>query len=146
MNIKTIKTIDYTDGITQDHVSVDWFDLQKKHLTLTTDAGQTVILKAMPDHWHERPVFVCDDGYRIAVTIRPQALIKLQFSDALTFAKIAYAVGNVHQPIALSDLQIIVLDDSALSDVIHQVEHDDSVTITRFDGVFTPNGRSSHSH
>lgn len=73
MNIKTIKTIDYTTNTTQDHVRVDWFDLQKKHLTLTTDAGQTVILKAMPDHWHENPVFVCDDGYRIAVTIRPQA-------------------------------------------------------------------------
>lgn len=146
MDIKYIENIEYDVAISQDHVSVDWFDLQKKHLTLTTDGGVTIIFKQVPKHWHKNPILVCEDNYRIVMTIRPSPLVKLMFNDALLFAKTAYAVGNLHQPIHLLPSTITVLDDAALTDVIRQAENDPDISVTRFKGIFKPNGHSSHSH
>ena len=40
--------------------------------------------------------------------------ILLEFKDALNFAKVAYEVGNRHQPVMIEDLKIVVLDDISL--------------------------------
>lgn len=146
MNIKYVESIEYTVDISQDHVSVDWFDLQKKHLTLTTDGDVTIIVKQLPDHWHHRPVLVCEDGYRVVMTIRPSDLVKLVFEDNLLFAQTAYSIGNLHQPIGLSSMTITVLDDTALSEVIRQAEENPAIKVTRSKEVFTPNGHTSRLH
>nr|WP_269091920.1 hypothetical protein [Aliarcobacter butzleri] len=70
----------------------------------------------------------------------------LEFSDALTFAKTAYEIGNRHQPVMIDEFKIIVLDDISLSDIIKDCYANEKIKCEKTKCYFKPNGKAHHSH
>jgi urease accessory protein len=129
-----------------DTVELSWFDMQKPNLTAVTNDGVEFIIKVKFTHLHENDILVCEDGYAICVKRCEDEVYELSFKEPLSFAKIAYEIGNRHQPVAIQEYKITVLDDISLSDIIKRCEDDTSITVVKTKGYFKPNGKAHHSH
>ena len=143
--IKKVVTI--TKGIPyNDTVELSWFDMQKPNLAAVSKEGIEFIVKVKFTHLHENDVLVCEDGYAMAVNKCKDDIYELTFTDHITFAKVAYEIGNRHQPVCIEDYKITILDDVSLNDIIKSCEADASVTVNKTEGYFKPNGKAHHSH
>lgn len=129
-----------------DEVELSWFDMQKPNLTAVSSNGVNFIVKVKFTHLHENDVLLCEDGHTIKVKRSEDNIYILEFTDALNFAKVAYEVGNRHQPIMLDNMKITVLDDISLSDIIEATYKNDYIKITKSTGYFKANGKAHHSH
>jgi len=129
-----------------DEVELSWFDMQKPNLTAVSSNGVNFIVKVKFTHLHENDVLLCEDGHNIKVKRSEDNIYILEFTDALNFAKVAYEVGNRHQPIMLDNMKITVLDDISLSDIIEATYKNDYIKITKSTGYFKANGKAHHSH
>ncbi|QKF77026.1 urease accessory protein UreE [Arcobacter defluvii] len=129
-----------------DEVELSWFDMQKPNLTAVTKKGVNLVVKAKFTHLHENDILVCEDGMGIKVSRSVDEIFVLEFSDALTFAKIAYEIGNRHQPVMIDEFKIIVLDDISLSDIIKDCYVNEKIKCEKTKGYFKPNGKAHHSH
>ncbi len=129
-----------------DEVELSWFDMQKPNLTAVTKKGVNLVVKAKFTHLHENDILVCEDGVGIKVSRSVDEIFVLEFSDALTFAKIAYEIGNRHQPIMIEEFKIIVLDDISIADIIKDCYANESIKVEKTKGYFKPNGKAHHSH
>ena len=97
-----------------DEVELSWFDMQKPNLTAVSKKNVNIVVKAKFTHLHENDILVCEDGYAIKVSRSEDEVFNLEFNDALAFAKIAYEIGNRHQPLMIEEFKIIVLDDISI--------------------------------
>ena len=129
-----------------DEVELSWFDMQKPNLTAVSKKGVNLVVKAKFTHLHENDVLVCEDGYAIKVKRSEDEVFILEFSDALTFAKTAYEIGNRHQPLMIEEFKIIVLDDISLSDIIKDSYENRAIKVEKTKGYFKPNGKAHHAH
>ncbi|AXX94636.1 urease accessory protein UreE [Arcobacter ellisii] len=129
-----------------DEVELSWFDMQKPNLTAVTKKGVNLVVKAKFTHLHENDILVCEDGMGIKVKRSVDEIFVLEFSDALTFAKTAYEIGNRHQPVIIEEFKIIVLDDISLSDIIKDCYTNEKIKCEKTKGYFKPNGKAHHSH
>ena len=129
-----------------DEVELSWFDMQKPNLTAITKKGVNLVVKAKFTHLHENDILVCEDGMGIKVSRSVDEIFVLEFSDALTFAKTAYEIGNRHQPVMIEEFKIIVLDDISLSDIIKDCYTNEKIKCEKTKGYFKPNGKAHHSH
>ncbi|KAB7884264.1 urease accessory protein UreE [Poseidonibacter ostreae] len=129
-----------------DEVELSWFDMQKPNLTAVSNKGVNFIVKAKFTHLHENDILVSEDGYAIKVKRSEDNIYILEFKDALNFAKVAYEVGNRHQPVMIEDLKIVVLDDISLSDIVENAYKNSEINITKTTGYFKANGKAHHSH
>ncbi|MDN5102313.1 urease accessory protein UreE [Aliarcobacter butzleri] len=129
-----------------DEVELSWFDMQKPNLTAVTKKGVNLVVKAKFTHLHENDILVCEDGIGIKVKRSEDEIFSLEFSDALTFAKTAYEIGNRHQPVMIEEFKIIVLDDISLSDIIKDCYANEKIKCKKTKGYFKPNGKAHHSH
>ncbi|MCT7577513.1 urease accessory protein UreE [Aliarcobacter butzleri] len=129
-----------------DEVELSWFDMQKPNLTAVTKKGVNLVVKAKFTHLHENDILVCEDGVGIKVKRSVDEIFVLEFSDALTFAKTAYEIGNRHQPVMIEEFKIIVLDDISLSDIIKDCYANEKIKCKKTKGYFKPNGKAHHSH
>ena len=129
-----------------DEVELSWFDMQKPNLTAVTKKGVNLVVKAKFTHLHENDILVCEDGMGIKVSRSVDEIFVLEFSDALTFAKTAYEIGNRHQPVMIEEFKIIVLDDISLSDIIKDCYANEKIKCEKTKGYFKPNGKAHHSH
>lgn len=130
----------------QDSVLLDWFDMQKPNLCAVTKEGVEFIVKAKYTHLHENDILVCEDGYKIKVSKSEDNIYILTFSDYITFARIAYEIGNRHQPICIEDYKITILEDISTADIIKACKSIDKVEIKKTKAIFKPNGNAHHSH
>ena len=129
-----------------DEVELSWFDMQKPNLTAVSKKNVNIIVKAKFTHLHENDILVCEDGYAIKVSRSEDEVFNLEFNDALAFAKIAYEIGNRHQPLMIEEFKIIVLDDISLSDIIKDCYANEKIKCETTKGYFKPNGKAHHSH
>ena len=129
-----------------DEVELSWFDMQKPNLTAITKKGVNLVVKAKFTHLHENDILVCEDGYAIKVKRSEDEVFALEFRDALSFAKIAYEIGNRHQPLMIEEFKIIVLDDISLSDIIKDCYANEAIKVEKIKAYFKPNGKAHHSH
>ena len=129
-----------------DEVELSWFDMQKPNLTAVSNNGVNFIIKAKFTHLHENDILVYEDGYSIKVKRSEDNIYIFTFTDALNFAKVAYEIGNRHQPIMIEDKKIIILDDISLADIIESAYKNDEINITKTKGYFKANGKAHHSH
>ena len=129
-----------------DSVELSWFDMQKPNLTAVTKKGVEFIIKVKFTHLHENDILVSEDGYTISVQRSQDEIYELIFKEPLSFAKVAYEIGNRHQPVSIEEYKITVLDDISLSDIIKMCEDDESITVDKTKGYFKPNGKAHHSH
>ncbi|WP_228200547.1 urease accessory protein UreE [Arcobacter peruensis] len=129
-----------------DEVELSWFDMQKPNLTAVSNKGVNFIIKAKFTHLHEDDILVDEDGYAIKVKRSEDNIYVFEFTDALNFAKVAYEIGNRHQPVMISDMNITVLDDISLVDIIEAAYKNDDIKITKTTGYFKANGKAHHSH
>ena len=129
-----------------DEVELSWFDMQKPNLTAVSKKNINIIVKAKFTHLHENDILVCEDGYAIKVSRSEDEVFSLEFSDALTFAKTAYEIGNRHQPLMIEEFKIIVLDDISLSDIIKDCYAKEKIKVEKTKAYFKPNGKAHHSH
>lgn len=129
-----------------DEVELSWFDMQKPNLTAVSKKGVNFVVKTKFSHLHESDILVCEDGYTIKVTRCMDDIFILEFSEVLTFAKIAYEIGNRHQPLRIEPFKIVVLEDIALNDIIQECYAFEDVTVEKTKGYFKPNGKSHHAH
>jgi urease accessory protein len=129
-----------------DEVELSWFDMQKPNLTAVSKKGVNLVVKAKFTHLHENDVLVCEDSYAIKVKRSEDEIFTLEFSDALSFAKTAYEIGNRHQPVMIEEFKIIVLDDISLADIIKDCYSNTAIKCEKTKGYFKPNGKAHHSH
>lgn len=129
-----------------DEVALSWFDMQKPNLTAVSKKNINIVLKVKFSHLHENDILVCEDGYTIKVTKDEDDVFVLSFSDALTFAKTAYEIGNRHQPLMIEEFKIIVLDDISIADIIKDCYANESIKVDKIKSYFKPNGKAHHSH
>jgi urease accessory protein len=129
-----------------DEVELSWFDMQKPNLTAVSKKNVNIIVKAKFTHLHENDILVCEDGYAIKVSRSIDEVFYLEFSDALTFAKTAYEIGNRHQPLMIEEFKITVLDDISIADIIKDCYTNESIKVEKTQSYFKPNGKAHHSH
>ena len=129
-----------------DEVELSWFDMQKPNLTAVSKKNINLIVKAKFTHLHENDILVCEDGMGIKVSRSVDEIFVLEFSDALTFAKTAYEIGNRHQPLTIEEFKIIVLDDISLADIIKDCYANEAIKVEKTKAYFKPNGKAHHSH
>lgn len=129
-----------------DIVALDWFDMQKPNLCAVTNNGHEFIIKAKYTHLHENDVLVCADDYKIEVRKSESSLYVLEFCCHITFARIAYEIGNRHQPVCIEDYKITILEDISTADIIKACESIDKVEVKKIKGIFKPNGKANHTH
>lgn len=129
-----------------DEVALSWFDMQKPNLTAVSKKNINIVLKVKFSHLHENDILVCEDGYVIKVTKDEDEIFILDFSDALSFAKTAYEIGNRHQPLMIEEFKIIVLDDISIADIIKDCYANEAINVEKTKGYFKPNGKAHHSH
>ena len=129
-----------------DEVELSWFDMQKPNLTAVSKKGVNFVVKAKFTHLHENDILTDEDGYAIKVKRSEDEIFCLEFSDALTFAKTAYEIGNRHQPLMIEEFKIIVLDDISLSDIIKDCYANIAIKVEKTKAYFKPNGKAHHSH
>ena len=129
-----------------DEVELSWFDMQKPNLTAVSKRNVNLIVKAKFTHLHENDILVCEDGYAIKVSRSMDEVFTLEFSDALTFAKTAYEIGNRHQPLMIEEFKISVLDDISIADIIKDCYTNESIKVGKTQSYFKPNGKAHHSH
>jgi urease accessory protein len=134
------------DMDSNDEVELSWFDMQKPNLTAVSKKGVNLVVKAKFTHLHENDVLVCEDAYSIKVKRSEDEIFTLEFSDALSFAKTAYEIGNRHQPVMIEEFKIIVLDDISLADIIKDCYSNTAIKCEKTKGYFKPNGKAHHSH
>jgi urease accessory protein len=139
--IEIKKDIDFGDT-----VELSWFDMQKPNLTAVTSNGIEFIIKVKFTHLHENDILVCEDGYAISVKKAQDEIYEISFNDHVSFAKIAYEIGNRHQPICIEDYKITVLDDISLNDIIKLCQESESISVNKTQGYFRPNGKANHTH
>ncbi len=135
------RDIEYSDS-----VELDWFDMQKPNLSAISNEGIEFIIKAKYTHLHEDDILECEDGYKIKILKSEDTLFTLKFNDHMTFARIAYEIGNRHQPVCIEDYKITILDDISTFDIIKSCELIDKVEVKKSRGIFKPNGNAHHSH
>jgi urease accessory protein len=129
-----------------DEVELSWFDMQKPNLTAVSKKNINLIVKAKFTHLHENDILICEDGYAIKVKRSEDEVFTLEFSDALTFAKTAYEIGNRHQPLMIEEFKIIVLDDISIADIIKDCYAIEKIKVEKTKAYFKPNGKAHHSH
>ena len=129
-----------------DEVELSWFDMQKPNLTAVSKKNVNIVVKAKFTHLHENDILVCEDGYAIKVKRSEDEVFSLEFNDALSFAKIAYEIGNRHQPLMIEEFKIIVLDDISISDIIKDCYANETIKVEKIKAYFKPNGKAHHSH
>lgn len=129
-----------------DEVELSWFDMQKPNLTAVSKKGVNLVVKAKFTHLHENDIFVCEDGMGIKVSRSVDEIFVLEFSDALTFAKTAYEIGNRHQPVMIEEFKIKVLDDISIADIIKDCYFNEAIKVEKIKAYFKPNGKAHHSH
>lgn len=129
-----------------DEVELSWFDMQKPNLTAVSKKNINLIVKAKFTHLHENDILICEDRYAIKVKRSEDEVFSLEFSDALTFAKTAYEIGNRHQPLMIEEFKIIVLDDISIADIIKDCYANEKIKVEKTKAYFKPNGKAHHSH
>ena len=129
-----------------DEVELSWFDMQKPNLTAVSKKGVNLVVKAKFTHLHENDILVDEDGMGIKVKRSEDEIFVLEFSDALTFAKTAYEIGNRHQPLMIEEFKITVLDDISIADIIKDCYANESIKVDKIKSYFKPNGKAHHSH
>lgn len=134
------------DIASNDEVELSWFDMQKPNLTAVSKKNINLVVKVKFTHLHENDILVCEDGYAIKVKRSEDEVFALEFRDALSFAKIAYEIGNRHQPLMIEEFKIIVLDDISLADIIKDCYANQAIKVEKTKAYFKPNGKAHHSH
>jgi len=134
------------EGEADDAVVLSWFDMQKPHLSTVSDKGVEFILKVSASHLHANDLLVCEDGYRICVHKGMDEVIQMTFDDAISFATIAYEIGNRHQPICIMPLTIMVLNDAALHPLMESVKEKQGIHVQLIHDFFQPSGKAHHAH
>ncbi len=134
------------DTLFDDIVHLEWFDMQKPNLCAISKNKVEFIVKVNNNHLHENDILICEDGYSIKVVKLPSQIYVLTFKNYINFAKIAYEIGNRHQPICIEDLQITILEDSSLKDIILLCETLEDVNIEKKEGFFKANAKAHHQH
>lgn len=134
------KNINYDDV-----VELSWFDLHGSGLSQVSQNQVEFVAKDIA-HLHSGDVLVCEDGYKILIERAKDEIYELEFEDMLEFAKVAYEVGNRHQPIMLEFGKIIILNSVSLRDIVYKCTHNPQINVKKIVGYFKPNGKSTHSH
>ncbi|MCP4970592.1 MAG: urease accessory protein UreE [Arcobacter sp.] len=120
--------------------------MQKPNLSAITKKGIEFIVKVKYTHLHEDDILVCEDSYKIKISKSEDRIYILKFKDHINFAKIAYEIGNRHQPICIEDYKITILEDISTADIIRTCQQIDNIEVKKYKGIFKPNGNAHHKH
>ena len=141
------KIINITKDIeANDEVELSWFDMQKPNLSAVSKDGVEFMIKVKFTHLHENDILVDEDDHTIKVKRSDDEVYELIFKDALNFSKIAYEIGNRHQPVCIEDYKITILDDISLDDIIKTCNENENIVVVKTKKYFKPNGKAHHSH
>jgi urease accessory protein len=120
--------------------------MQKPNLSAVSNNGVEFMIKVKFTHLHENDILVCEDGHTIQVKRSADEVYEIILDNSLDFARVAYEVGNRHQPVCIEENKITVLDDISLSDIIENCEKDENTIVSKIKKYFKPNGKAHHSH
>ncbi len=87
---------DWPDGTAAGSVTLGYDERHRRHVRLTTDAGQAILLDL------EAAVLLrLDDGSRIRVCVAPQDVVDARGDTVRDTARLAWHLGNRHLPVQI---------------------------------------------
>src|SRR5215470_7322214 len=94
----------------------------KSRLAATLDSGEEVAL-VLPRGTvlRDGDVLVADDGGLVRIVAKPEAVLLVRASDALTLTRAAYHLGNRHTPVEVGADYLKLEYDPVLADMLTRV-------------------------
>ncbi len=110
-----IATID-TGGRTIDHLSLEWFETQKRIMHKRSKAGVEVAIKFLGggQNLTQGDVLFMDGNTIIAVDILPCDVIVIRPKNMFEMASVCYEIGNKHLPLFYDNEDVLVVFDAPL--------------------------------
>jgi urease accessory protein len=129
-------------GKERDTLCLTWEERRWTRKRVVTTQGREVAL-ALPTGSLLRPgdVVAVEPDWYLAIEGKPEAVLAVTPTDRGEAIRIAFEVGNRHFPVAISDDDLLVPDDTAMEQLMTRL----GVAWKRSAAVFTPLG-GGHSH
>lgn len=126
-------------------VSVTVEDCARRRWRTVTDEGTDIAIDLPLDEWLEDGLVLYRDDLRvIVVRVLPVSVLTARPKSLDDMGRLAYLIGNLHQPCLIHHGEIVVPDDAALTDLFTQAglpyQREQRVLPRGFDSV----RRSSH--
>ena len=99
---------DYPVGTrTIDHVFIEWYELDKKLLRTTTEAGEEVGIR-VETHLHEGDILYADDTRVLVLDLLPTELTVIPVHTMLEMGRLCFELGNRHLSLAIEEDHVSV--------------------------------------
>ncbi len=107
-------------GEAADEVLIDFDRRHRRRITLTTEAGQDVLLD-LPQavRLRDGDGLRLQDGRIILVTAKPEPLLEIHAHGPAELVRIAWHLGNRHLPVQLLGDRIRIRADHVIADMVH---------------------------
>jgi urease accessory protein len=101
---------------TIDHLSLEWFETQKRIMHKRSRAGIEVAIKFLGggQNLTEGDILFMDNDIAIVVEILPCDSIAIRPKNMFEMASICYEIGNKHLPLFYDDDQVLVIFEAPL--------------------------------
>ena len=118
-------------------VSLDFDDRHRRRMLLQTDDGEELLLDlAETVALADDDVLVTEDGRRVRVVAKPEALMAVSASDPARLARLAWHVGNRHLPTEIAGTTLYLRHDHVIAAMLGQL----GATVRFVERPFNPEG------
>jgi urease accessory protein len=123
--------------LADDSVLLDFDGRHRRRMMLTTEGGAELLLDlaetaALADGDH----LITEDGRRIRVVAKPEALMEVSATDRAKLARLAWHVGNRHLPTEIAGETLYLRHDHVIAAMLEQL----GATVRFVDRPFNPEG------
>mgnify|MGYP001620152613 CR=1 FL=1 len=129
-----------------DAIALDYDERHRRRMSYTAQAG-TAFLLDLPrvTVMNDGDGLQLDDGRVIRIIAADEDLVEITAPDAETLVRLAWHIGNRHQPAQLSTSRILIRDDHVIVAMLHGL----GASTHSLRAPFTPEGgayAASHAH
>lgn len=130
------------------HVLIDFDRRHRRRITLTTEAGEEILLD-LPQavRLRDGDGLQLDDGRIIRVTAKAEPLLEIHAHGPAELVRIAWHLGNRHLPVQLLGDRIRIRADHVIADMVHGLGGHAHAVEAPFDpegGAYAPGGHHHH--
>ena len=102
-----------------DQITLDEEDRYRRRILLTSDGGFDFLLNLpRAERLNHGDGLLLDNGHVIEVLARPEALIEVRAEDGLALLRLAWHLGNRHQPTEIYADHLRIRKDAVIADML----------------------------
>jgi urease accessory protein len=128
---------DHAARAADDSVLLDFDGRHRRRMLLTTESGAELLLDlAETVALTDGDLLVTEEGRRIRVVARPEALMEVSAADPARLVRLAWHVGNRHLPTEIAGETLYLRHDHVIAAMLEQL----GATVRFVDRPFNPEG------